>query len=105
VDQSGVVVWDEWRNTEAVLAAIYSKLTLDEFDDNSDGVMNNQELAAFVRENFDDGLPEDEKELRRELMHDIWKMSQLDGDDQNGDIFEISQFWMNFWNLLIEDLE
>ena len=98
-DQSGEVIWREWRYAEAVFAGVYSKVTFDRNDGNNDQVMDSKELNSFGGSDFAD------RKVEREAIYDIWKQSQLDGDEENGDMREMSLFWMNFWNLLVNEFE
>ena len=93
-DQSGEVVWREWRYAEATLAGVYSKVSFDMSDKNDDQVMDYEEMRSHLHR------------VDREALHNIWKQSQLDGaDSTEGDMREIALFWMNFWNMLIDGFE
>lgn len=46
-NHSGAVDWDEWRYTEAVLAAIYSHVTFGYTDFNHDDVLDMEEFSIF----------------------------------------------------------
>ena len=49
-DHSGAVDWDEWRYTEAVLAAIYSQVTFGYSDSNHDDVLDMMEFGIFFEQ-------------------------------------------------------